>query len=76
MPMSTEAKTNLYDSLPSRVRAALKSIDRGPGPETDVWLQEVIPALGNRSIMQVLAGFEDGESRIVAYCNTVKGKFF
>ena len=76
MPMSTEIKKGNFDSLPSRVKAGLLSIDREPSMETELFLKETIPALNDKSILQTLSDTEDGAERVVAYCNTVKGKFF
>ena len=74
--MNTEIMKQVFENLPNRVKAGLKSIHRNPGPETELWLHEPIPALGDKSIVQVLADAEDGEAAIIAYCNAVKGKFF
>ena len=76
MSMNTEIKKQAFESLPNRVKAGLKSIHREPSKETELWLHEAIPALGNKSIVQILDDSEDGEARVVAYCNAVKGKFF
>jgi uncharacterized protein (DUF2384 family) len=65
----------VFEKLPNRVKAALRSIDKNGGPETEIWLQEPIPALGGKSIIDVLAE-PDGERAVVLYCNTVKGKLF
>jgi hypothetical protein len=75
MSMSTEIKQQVFETLPNRVKAGLRSIDREPSPETELFLNEAIPALGGKSITQVLKE-ADGETKVVLYCNTVKGKFF
>ena len=76
MLMNTELKSQKFESLPNRVKVALKRIDRGPGPSTEVWLSEAIPALGGKSVLDTLASNPDGELEIVAYCNAVESKFF
>lgn len=75
MSMSTDIKQQVFETLPNRVKVGLKSIHREPSPETELWLKEAIPALGGKSIIQVL-NETNGEAKVVAYCNTVKGKFF
>jgi hypothetical protein len=76
MPMRVEPMKTIFDSLPNRVKAGLRSIGRESSPETEKWLTEPIPALDHKSIQRVISDFEDGESRVVAYCNSVKGRFF
>ena len=75
MSMSAEIKSQLFEALPNRVKLGLKSIHREPGPETELFLNEAIPALGGKSIVQVLKE-TGGETKVVLYCKAVKGKFF
>ena len=65
-----------FMGLPNRVQAALKSIERGPSQQTELWLRTSIPALGNRSVLETLAESEFGEQAVISYCKAVKGKFF
>lgn len=73
--MSTEIKQPVFETLPNRVKVGLRSIHRWPSLETELFLNEAIPALGGKSIIHVL-NETDGEAKVVAYCTAVKGKFF
>jgi len=76
MPMKTELQSQKFEALPNRVKAALEKIERGPGPQTEKWLSEPIPALGGKSVLETLAASPDGELEVVAYCNAVQSRFF
>ena len=76
MPMTTELQSQKFEALPNRVKAALKRIERGPGPGTEEWLSQPIPALGGKSVIETLATSPEGELAVVAYCNAVQERFF
>ncbi|WP_196158675.1 hypothetical protein [Reinekea sp. G2M2-21] len=66
----------VFSTLPDQVRSALISIGRGPCTETELWLNESIPALGQKSIIEVLNHSEEGLRQVIAYCNSAKSKFW
>ncbi len=60
-----------FDDLPNHIKVWLRETGQ-PNPE--MWVKESIPALSNRSILEV-ASDADGDRRLAHYCFRVKTGF-
>lgn len=60
-----------FRDLPSWLEERVFNI---AGNQSELWVDEKIPALGERSIIEVM-NLKDGEQRIRAYLSTVNGHF-
>ena len=60
-----------FEELPNHIKAWLR--DTGQ-PNVEKWVEGPIPALGNRSILQV-ASDSDGEKRLAEFCLRLKASF-
>lgn len=60
-----------FNDLPARVQSRILEAGE-PDPRT--WVLTKIPALGGRSIIEVM-NVEDGESQVAVFLTQVSGKF-
>ena len=60
-----------FDDLPNHIKVWLRSTGQ---PDPEQWVQKPIPALGDRSILQV-ADEPDADQRLADFCGRVVGKF-
>jgi hypothetical protein len=67
---------NQLEKLSPRVQRAIRECAPVSADQLDHWIAEPIPALGNKSVVQVIAerGAE-GELAVVALCNSIRGRF-
>ena len=67
---------NQLEQLSSRVQRAIREAAPVSVDQLEHWITKPIPALGNKSVVQLIAerGAE-GELEVVALCNSIRGRF-
>jgi len=61
------------EGLPPRVKAAI--VECSPSGDIETWIHQQIPALGNRSVVGMLAELgESGELEVIALCRAIRGR--
>lgn len=74
--LNVREKYMQYTDLPARVKTAIQSAKPALDDRLDEWIRSPIPALKNRSVIEVLTeSGEQGELEIIALCNTIKARF-
>lgn len=64
-----------FHDLPARVRAAIAEAAPVAPDALDTWIHQPLPALGERSVVQVLAdGDHEAEFEIVLMCASAGGR--
>ena len=60
-----------FEELPNHIKAWLRATGQ---PNIEKWVEGPIPALGNRTILEV-ASDSNGEERLAEFCSRVKTGF-
>lgn len=60
-----------FDEFPTWLKVRIQQV---AGERAEFWVNENIPALGNKTVLSVMNS-EDGEQRLRAYFRTLDGHF-
>lgn len=67
---------NQLEQLSPRVQRAIREAAPVSVDQLEHWITKPIPALGNKSVVQVIAELgAEGELDVVALCNSIRGRF-
>lgn len=60
-----------FDELPTWIKSRIQQV---AGDRAEFWVNEKIPALGNKTVLSVM-NLEDGEQRLRSYFRALDGHF-